>query len=323
MNLDELGAELRAGKLRPAYLVVGDEALLRDDAVVAIRAAVLPEGARDFDEDRLDGESTSASALLDSVGTLPVVADRRLVVLREPEAGRAKSRGLAAALVEALAVVQASDDVVLTVVAAKVDGRARWVKRFGKAVVRCEAPRGVRALTSFIRGEAQRQGVELDARGVSLLAERTGAQLLMLRQEIAKAALFAGPGLEVTAEHVAASTCDVSEEPVWDLTDAIGEGRSEDALVLLDKLLRSGGAPPAILGALANHFRKLVRVRAGDAVAGPPFALRKLEGQARRFTGGRLLSCLRAVHETDLALKGAGGIAPEIALERLVIGLSA
>jgi DNA polymerase-3 subunit delta len=323
VNVEELREELRADKLSAAYLIVGEEVLLRDDAVSAIRQAVLSEGARDFDEERLDGESTTASALLDSVRTLPVLGRRRLVALREPDAGRAKTRGLTDAVAEAVAGVQKHDDSVLIVVAGKVDGRARWVKSFGKAVIRCDPPRGVGPLSAFIRSEAQRQEIALDAGAVALLAERTGPQLMMLRQEIAKAGLFAGPGQKVTAEHIAESTRDVADGPVWDLTDAIGEGRSDEALVLLGKLLRSGGAPPAILGALANHFRKLTRVQAGGSVPGPPFAVRKLESQARRFSSGRLLSCLGAVHQTDLALKGAGGILPEIALERLVIGLSA
>jgi hypothetical protein len=33
--------------------------------------------------------------------------------------------------------------------------------------------------------------------------------------------------------------------------------------------------------------------------------------------------CLNAIHETDIALKGAGALKAETALERLVIGLSA
>jgi DNA polymerase-3 subunit delta len=164
--------------------------------------------------------------------------------------------------------------------------------------------------------------VALGSGAAALLAERIGPQLLMLRREIAKASLFVGVGETVRAEHVAASTTDVAEEPIWDLTDAIGEGRLDDALLLLGKLLRSGGAPPAILGAFANHFRKLTRVRGGEPVPGPPFAVRKLESQSRRFNPGRLVSCLRAIHQTDLALKGAGGVSPELAMERLVIGLA-
>jgi DNA polymerase-3 subunit delta len=230
---------------------------------------------------------------------------------------------VADALLEALTEVESSGDIVLVILAAKVDGRTRWVKKLGSAaVVRCEPPRGARSMASFIAAEAKRQGVALDRSAVALLVERTGPHLLLLRQEIAKAGLLVEPGVKVTAKHVAESTTDVAEEPIWDLTDAIGEGRCGDALVLLGKLVRSGGAPPAILGAFVNHFRKLARVRGGGTVPGPPFAVRKLEGQSRRFSPNRLVACLRAIHQTDLVLKGAGGISSELALERLVIGLS-
>ena len=80
--------------------------------------------------------------------------------------------------------------------------------------------------------------------------------------------------------------------------------------------------PPAVLGTLVAHFRKLLRLRNGGSVPAPPFALRKLEKQAHRYSPPRLLSCLRAIHDTDTALKGEGALAPEVALERLVIGLS-
>jgi DNA polymerase III delta subunit len=50
---------------------------------------------------------------------------------------------------------------------------------------------------------------------------------------------------------------------------------------------------------------------------------RKLESQARRYSERRLLTCLGAIQQTDLALKGAGGLRPELALERLVMGLAA
>jgi DNA polymerase-3 subunit delta len=297
--------------------------LLRDDALEAIRVAVLADSPSDFDYERLDGGMVTPAALLDAVRTLPVLASRRLVVLREPEAARAKARGLTDALGEALAALKDSHDTVLVVLAEKVDGRSRWVKAFGSAAtVRCDPPRKPQALSDFIAVEASRQGVAIEPAAIALLAERTGPQLLMLRQEIAKAALFAGPGEEVKAKHGTESASDVAEESIWVLTDAIGEGRCGDALTLLGKLLRAGSAPPAILGAFVNHFRKLTSVRNGGVVTGPPFAISKLKRQSSRFSPGRLLSCLSAIHQTDLALKGAGGIPPELALERLVIALA-
>ncbi|MCH8133386.1 MAG: hypothetical protein IIA30_12615, partial [Myxococcales bacterium] len=120
---------------------------------------------------------------------------------------------------------------------------------------------------------------------------------------------------------VAISTSDIAEEPIWDLIDAIGEGRGADALGTLGKLLSAGAAPPAVLGSLVSHFRRLLRLRSGGNVPGPPFVQRKLDSQASRYTERRLIACLQAIHQTDLALKGAGGLRPELVLERLVIGL--
>jgi DNA polymerase-3 subunit delta len=179
-----------------------------------------------------------------------------------------------------------------------------------------------RTSAAFIREEAKRQRVTLDPASVELLAERVGPQLLMLRGEIGKAALFAGIGAPVLPEHVAAGTSDLAEESIWDLTDAIGEGRGADALESLAKILSAGAAPPQVLGALASHFRKLLRLRTGGTAAGPPYAVQKLERQSGRFTPRRLRACLRAIHETDITLKGGGVLWPGIAIERLVIGLA-
>ena len=76
-----------------------------------------------------------------------------------------------------------------------------------------------------------------------------------------------------------------------------------------------------VLASLAGHFRKLARLRTGGRIAAPPFALKKLEAQARRYTPARLRGCLHAIHEADERLKGRGALPPELALERLVLVL--
>ena len=326
MKCDALRADLVAGKLRPLYVVVGEEPFYRDEAQALLREFVLADGPTDFNFERLESDA-SPGALLDSLNTLPVMAPYRLVVLREPEAGR----GSKAPLTDALASWASEKrpefvevgGVVLAVVAAKLDKRTRWVKQLGTAGrVECDPPRGTREIGAFVKQEAKRQGVAIERGVAELLAERVGPQLLLLRQEIAKAALYAGPGEAVTRAHGAAGTPDISEEPIWDLTDAIGDGRAADALSVLSKLQRAGAPAPVLLGALVSHFRRLVRVRHGTPVPGPPFVKKKLDGQARRYSAARLNSCMRAIHETDLAIKGSGALRPEAALERLVIGLA-
>jgi DNA polymerase-3 subunit delta len=326
MRLDELEQELSGGTLRGAYLLTGAEPLLRDDALSALRAAALPEGAGDFNLDRFDGSSLAAGALVDAVRTLPVMAPRRLVVVDEPDSRRgAAGKGLAEALAELVAELagESEPSTVLVVAAAKADKRGKWVKAFGDGIVDCEPPKRSRDVAAFIRAEAARQEIALERGVAERLAERVGPQLLMLRQEIAKLGLLAGPGGKVTAAHVGAGTVDTAEEPIWDLTDAIGEGRAADALRVLSRLLANGAPPIVLLGSLASHFRRLTRSAHGAAVAGPPFVRKKLASQSGRYGTRRLAACLDAIHETDLALKGAGSLRPELALERLVIALAA
>lgn len=321
MTPDELVAELGAGKVRRAYLLAGDEPLLREDALRALREAVLAGAGETFDCDRLEAARLSPGALQDVMRTLPVLAPRRLVVLDEPDASRG---GVADALPELLAGQGAAEPggTVLVALAAKPDRRARWIKAFGDAVVDCTAPKRVAEIAAFVRGEAERQGVAFERGAAELLAERAGPQLLWLRQEIAKLALLAGPGKKVARAHVEAGTQDAAEAPIWDLTDAIGEGRSGDALAALGRLLGAGAPAPVLLGSIVSHFRRLLRVADGASVAGPPFVQRKLAQQARRFGSARLRASLDAIHDTDLALKGAGGVPSELALERLVLALA-
>ncbi len=324
LSVPGLCEELGAGRLRSAYLLAGAEPLLRDDALRALRRAVLAEGASEFNFDRLEGERAGPADLVDAVNSLPVMAERRLVWLREPEARRGSK---AKALVEALALLvpQLAErrDVVLVVSAASVDRRSRWVKAFAPpaSLVDCAPPPAGKALVAWVREEARRQGHRFQPDAAQALAELTGPQLLLLRNEIEKAALFAGPSQPVTRAHVLGTATDAAEDPIWDLTDAIGEGRTAVALQVLGRL--AGTPAPLLLAALAGHFRKLLRARTGEEPRGHPFVVRKLIRQSGRYTTRRLLACLRAIHEVDEVLKGAGQLDPRVAMQRLVMGLSA
>jgi DNA polymerase-3 subunit delta len=325
LKLGELEKELAKGRLRPAYLLAGEEPLLRDDALAAIRGAVLGGGTDDWNYDRLPGESATAGVLQDAVRALPVMASHRLVVLAEPERRRgAAAKTLTDALADVVKELGAQLETVLVVIATKADKRSRWVKAFAEPSVRveCEPPKAGKALLTFIEREARSQGLDLEGGCAALLAERIGPQLLVLRQELGKAALLAGPGEPVMLLHVEASSSAIAAQPVWDLTDAIGTGRVAEAISLLSRIIATGAAPQQVLATLAGHFRKLAVLRTGGDVAGHPYVVKKLQSQAGRYSQKALRECLSAIHDTDLALKGMGSLPPQLALEHLVIDLT-
>ncbi len=324
MTPEELAAELSEGKLRPAYLLAGEETLLRDRGLAAIRAAALGDGAHDFDFERLEGERTGAGRLRDALRALPVLAPRRLVVLREPEARKGKSEGLLEELASAIAELATQRQTLLVVVAARIDRRSGWVRAFAEpaALVACDPPKGARAVAAFVAQEARRRKLSLGPGAADALADAVGAHGLRLASELEKASLLAGPGQRVTREHVLEAVSSVADDKLWDLTDATFEGRSADALAVLAGLRGAGVPAPVVLGALASQLRKLLRARAGEPPAGHPLAVRRIEAQARRHSLARLGAGLRAAEEADERLKGRGSLPADLVLERLVLALS-
>ncbi len=68
----------------PVILVFGPEVTLRDAALAQIRADVLADAPRDFNEDRFDlaASGLDPARVVAAARTLPVMATRRLVVAR-------------------------------------------------------------------------------------------------------------------------------------------------------------------------------------------------------------------------------------------------
>jgi DNA polymerase-3 subunit delta len=330
LKIAELEKELAQGKIRPAYLLAGDEPLLRDQGLAALSQGILGGAADEFNLERLDAVGLSPSVLHESLQTLPWMASHRLVILREPDQIKHKDtrESLFEALLEALERLVEQTETVLVVTANSADSRLRWVKAFKGPAVRvdCNALKNARDAIPFVEAEARRQGVELESGVARELAERTGPRLLVLQGEIAKAALLAGPGQPVSRDHVLVSTSDISESKLWDLTDPICAGQTGTSVTRLGRLLASGFAPEAILGALAGHFRRLATVRGGGSVGGGGFRAQQLAAQARRYSQRDLRTCLERIHETDAVLKGIGKaskqVSRELAVEILVMDLS-
>ena len=330
MKIDELEKELAQGKIRPAYLLAGDEPLLRDQGLALLLQGVLEGSTDEFNLDRLDADGLSPSRLLESLQTLPWMASHRLVILRAPDQVQHKGprEALFEALIQGLERVVEQTETVLVVSATNADSRLRWVKGFKAPAVRvaCKAPERARDAIPFVEAEAASQGVELSKGVARELVHRIGPQLLVLKGEIAKAALMAGPGQPISRDHILASTSDISETGVWEIVDPICAGQRAKAIVQLGGLLASGFAPEAILGALAGHFRRLASLRGGGSVGGPDQRVRKMKDQAARYTQRGLRSRLERIHETDAILKGIGKaskqVSRELAIEILVMDLS-
>ena len=89
---------LAAGKLAPAYYFLGAENVLKDEATTALLDRVLDPGLRDFNLDVRSAQQLEPEDVLSLCTTLPMMAEHRVVVVRDVEAWKRKTRGKKAML---------------------------------------------------------------------------------------------------------------------------------------------------------------------------------------------------------------------------------
>ena len=89
MDRKEFSQLLKAGNVKGAYLFEGVEENIKAATLQALRKAILPEGLEELNETLMDAPQTDA--IIAACETLPFMADKRLIIVREHPAltGRA------------------------------------------------------------------------------------------------------------------------------------------------------------------------------------------------------------------------------------------
>lgn len=326
---------IQTDPLEPVYVLSSSQPLLVERAQAAIRDAAVPPALRGFNVDAFDGKGVTAARVLAAARTVPMMAARRLVLIRDLSA-------MAAA--ELAGLVPYLDDpsptTVLVGVTGKLDKRLKFFSAAAKArfVHELEAPRD---LAGWLRAEAAERGLKVAATACGRLADTVGPDLARLSLSLDQLSLFAGDRA-VTADDVDELIAETRERSVFELTDAIGEGNAVRARAAVAALCGQRDSAVGVVVMLARHMRQLALCHAaaadrlpkqemGRALGVPPFVVDKLLRQARRYGAGATATALVRLAEADAALKGLAPamktmgreLGEQILLERLVDGLIA
>lgn len=318
MTPAEAVAQARQGKLLPFYVVAGEERLLRDEVVGALRDASLAGGVAAFNEDKFTAGESDVDAIVSAARTVPMMAPRRFVLVRSAErwdAGEGEGSPL-----DRLAEYAAGpiDTTCFVVVATKLDGRRKLVKeaRTKGWLVPCDAL-DARALPGWIVDRFAAKGHEVDRDVAELLAALAGPALSSVDDAVERVSLYAGVGGAVDEAAIGACVARVRTSDTWTMVDAVGARDLGRALRTLADAYdpRDRGLP--LLGALAWSIRQLARFQASvDAGASPdeaarragvfqPHRARELAQKARAVSRKEVERWLLLLAETDLALKSS------------------
>ena len=318
--------QLAQGKPDSLYLIVGD-----DEAEMSRLAAdlsgLVEDELRAFNLERMyAGErGVSPASIVESARTLPMMGDRRVVVvLRAEKILKPKRRGKPLEEDEAEEDAEPPSDLdvleayarspepmtTLVLVAADVDRSRKLYKSLSKqaTIVECwglkpnrdakvDLRQVARTAEALVRQAVTGAGQQIDPAAARLIAERAGTDIATLRGDLDRLLLYAAGKPKIDLTDVQAVVSGETAQDDWAVTNAIQRGDTAEALRQIGLAMEAGGIPVKILGQLGWFVRE------------------RLSAEPRRVR-----PAVEALFRTDVDLKSSGGD-PRVLLERLVVDL--
>jgi len=335
----ELLARLAKGKPIPGILLVGSDSYLRDLCRGKLIDAYVAEGTRDWGVRKFSADDDEVSTILGQAQTMPMLAPQQVIFVSEVEAWERLGDDSRDSLVKQISeyLENPAPFTVLVFEAAALDQRMRLAKLFAEKTVTvsvelssdpAERARLAMPLSLEMAGEL---GATLEPDAAEELCDILNGELASIHTELEKLSAYVGERRKITRADVDLLVISARKYEVWDLADMLSARKPAQALEFLDRLLREGEAAPALLGALAWTYRKLLEAQelppgtggwqAASRLKMRPQAAELAVQQSRKFPKSQLTSGLAALYEADSRLK-SGGTNQRAVMEFLVTQLA-
>jgi DNA polymerase-3 subunit delta len=350
---EKFASDVAGRKLRPAYVLIGDEVFFRDQCRQALLQHLVPPELRDFSLHDLDLAQASVAEVLDRARTPSLMAPFQVLFVRGVKElyGRGSHEAEFAAIAEYVkdpnpvaVIIFVADHISIPADARRMemqdrDRYERIRETLGEycgivELARVDESDGMR----WVIDQAQHEGVKVEQDAARELVDALGADMMLVSRELEKLILFVGEKRQITLGDVETMVLAAKQRSLYELTDAISAKDKTSALAVLDALLSSGDGDDAAIGhlyMLARTFRQMLvilerNVRDSRAIwqalwqgfRVPPFAAEDLIRQARRYKSRRELTrALRLIARADFALR-TNPPSKRLILENLVMQLS-
>jgi DNA polymerase-3 subunit delta len=323
----------------PVYHLHGDDDFRKDEALTQLVAAASDAGTSAFNVDVLRGGEIDAERLSTALHALPMLADRRVVVIRDVDAMHKAAR---AELTKYLSS-PARETLLVLVSVAGAKGDAALAE--GATRVPFDALDDA-DVAAWLTQRARKLGTALSADAAALLAEAVGSDLAHATGEIEKLASFAN-GRTIDATDVEAIVGMRRGETAGDLLEAVAARDAVRAIGLVELVLSQpkSGAVPIVMALsvqalamswgraavdrglpasrLEAEFFKLLK--SGSAWPGRPWgeAVKCWSRHLSKWSAADLTRALAQLLAADLALKDTRVSSEEAVIASLVLSLCA
>jgi len=328
---------LAKGQMASCYFFFGPEEVLIGRALEKLKEVVLEPGTADFNWDlyRAGADDMNWAAYADALTSLPLLAARRLVVLKQ--AGRAQQNKAVANLIER-AVVNPPSDLTLVFIEEEPDLRKAFFKKLtdhcvSVAFLFARPIELQRYLKEYVAGFGKE--ITEDALERILVDSSPGLRELFSKLEVL--VFFTGDKKAIEAEDVEACSAFSREVEIYHLLDALGRRDGAEARTTLERLLQRRADVGALIYSLQRQIWALYRMKylqekkvpvaewQAQLDLKPPFLAKRYREYLPHFQRRELGRSLEILAQADRARKTAAVSDPMLSwmlIEKLLNPLS-
>lgn len=316
MNHNAFFDLIKAGQVGECYLFEGAEEYIKQQALKQLCSKLLPTGLEEMN--LTDLTDPDPDTLISAAETLPFMADKRVMVVREcsliTSGRKAEDEKKAEAIAEYIGHIPPSTCLVFYV-KGKADGRKKLYTLLKKKNVIVDfSPMNDVECADWARRAMRRMGKNLSSESAGQLVFTVGRDAALLRQEMEKLASYLDERTDVTGADIDAVCTRSTECTVFQMVDAQVAGNNDAAFALLRDMVRMGESRIGILAMLLRQYRILYHMRclleertpqnAQASLLGiPPFSVARTQQQARRFDKERLRAAYDYLMNVEFLLK--------------------
>jgi len=306
-------AQIKKKQFAPFYLLAGTEAFFIDAIEKALYDEVVEEGAKDFDYSLFYGKDTSPMDIIDAAKRFPMLSQFQLIVVREAQYINESLDPLATYLEQP----QPQSIVVFCHKHKDFDKRKKLYKTVTKKGITLSfKPLYDNQIPQWIQGQMKKHQLTISPKGVFLLANYLGANLLKINKELEKLKLVATPGEEIGPELIEKHIGVSKDFNVFELQNAIGSRNLTHSFRIIRYMAANSKSHPltVTLSTLHGFFQKLLCFHglpnpqlAAKTLKINPFFVKDYEFAAKHFSMRQASQALHLILQADLKSKGIAG----------------
>ena len=316
-------------KIFPAYLFLGEEGFLKQEAIEKLKSTLLDKKTQDLNYNIFyaKDKNFNVSQMLDDLDTMPFLSKRRLVVLKEADSVTASAKTSILSYLEkpresSVFVIESDLPAIKGDFLLKASKAAHLI--YYRKLTETD-------INTWLIKRAGLAGKKISMEAINAIKENLPNDLRVISSNMDNIILYAGKRPLIKKQDIENIIGVSPSHTAFDLIDAVGKKDAKGALRIFSTLKRDKKRETELLGLLAWNARMLLRIKELFRIKNKmemqqdlglsPRVFERILRHASMLKKKEILTLLDEILRSDLDIKT--GASPSMVLERLLVKMCA